>query len=417
MSGGPPQPSRPGPRPGAWLRWIGVLILLLVAAGAVAYGILSTRKASTAYVGRGSSSAKAIAAAAAAGDARFNRGAARCHLRPLDRHPTGGLLLGLSASLRLFDRAARCEETRLAQATGVQAVRDDVSWAVTEPEPGHYNWNNYDAVVTVATQAGLMVLPVIDDSPRWAAPSGDSLPSNPSGYAAFVAAVVRRYGPGGTFWRAHARLPQRPVIWYELWNEPYYAPNPDPGEYARMVRVAVTAGRAANPAARFLIEADTSYQTASGDRADWIAGMYAAVPGLGQYFDALAIHPYGGDPLIYTPLGDTDDQPGRLALAHEELASHGDGDKPLWVTEIGWSTCLGAESCVSEAQQAAYLRSFLRLARTSWKTYVRAVFVYDLRDQAPNPIDDPAAWFGLLRPDLSPKPAWQVLHEAAASAS
>jgi hypothetical protein len=387
---------------------------VVVVGGVIAYVIAVARQAPRGSL-RPVPSARAIAVSAAAGDARFNRGAARCRLRPLDRHASGGLLLGLSASLRLFDGGARCEEARLAQATGVQAVRDDISWADTEPEPGRYDWSNYDSVVTVATEAGLMVLPVIDDSPRWAAPSGDSLPSNPSGYAAFVAAVVGRYGPGGTFWRAHSRLPARPLTWYELWNEPYYAPNPDPGQYARLVEAAVIAGRAANPAARFLIEADADYQTADGAEADWIAGMYGAVPDLGKYFDALAVHPYGGDPTIYTPLGDTEDQPGRLELEHQELASHGDGDKPLWVTEIGWSTCVGAGNCVSEAQQAAYLQSFLRLARSSWKAYVRAVFVYDLRDQAPNPIDNPAAWFGLLRPDLSPKPAWQVLHQAATS--
>ncbi len=351
--------------------------------------------------------------AGALGNQAFNRAAASCHLIPgTPRAPQPPLLLGISASLRLFPGRAQCEEARLAQATGVQAVREDLSWAQAEPQPGRYDWTNYDAVVATATNAGLMVLPVLDDAPAWAEPTPTTVPSTPASYAAFTAAAVARYGPGGTFWRGHPELPARPLVWYELWNEPYYADhNRDPGEYARLVRAAVTAGRAANRGARFLIEADTTYQTPAGNTADWIGGLYAAVPDLGRYFDALAVHPYGGNPEVYTP-PDASGQPGRVALAHAELAAHGDGAKPLWVTEIGWSTCSGADGCVNETQQATYLSEFLRLARTTWSSYVRAVFVYDLRDSASRP-DDREAWFGLLAPDLSRKPAWQSLHDAA----
>jgi hypothetical protein len=388
-----------------------VIVLLILAGGVV--GLLISRRQP------GPSGAIVDAKSAAVGDAFFNKAAARC--RPMlsrgravaARPPS--LLLGLNAGLRLFTGRARCEEASLAQATGVQAVRDDLSWAKTEPQPNRYVWSNFDGVVTTATEDGMLVLPVLDDSPAWAAPTGASVPSSVGAYAAFVAAAVARYGPRGTFWRAHPRLSAHPLVWYELWNEPYFADhNRDPGVYARLVRAAVTAGRAANPAARFLIEADASYQTLGGQSADWIGGMYAAVPDLGRYFDGVAVHPYGGNPAIYTPDGNTDAQPGRIEQVHMELVAHGDGDKPLWVTEIGWSTCSGTDLCVSEAQQAAYLRTFLSLARTTWSSYVRAVFVYALRDLAPGPRDNRLDWFGLLRPDLSRKPAWWVLHDAAA---
>jgi hypothetical protein len=411
--------SSPSRRPnrrrvGLWSRWRGwwiVVVLLVTVAVAVVVLLVSS--------GQPEPSAAAVdARSAAIGYESFNRGAASCRLLPISSRAAGvqqtSLLLGLNAGLRLFPGRARCEEAHLAQATGVQTVRDDISWAETEPQPNRYDWANFDAVVRTATLDGMLVLPVLDDSPPWAAPTGASLPSNTGAYAAFVAATVMRYGPGGAFWRAHPRLPDHPLAWYELWNEPYYADrNRDPGVYARLVRAAVIAGRAANHAARFLIEAASSYQTLGGDRADWIGGMYAAIPDLGRYFDGVAVHPYGGNPGIYTPHGNTDDQPGRIEQVHEKLVAHGDGGKPLWVTEIGWSTCSGADGCVSEAQQAAYLRTFLRLARTTWSTYVRAVFVFGLRDLAPAPRDDRDAWFGLLRPDLSRKPAWWVLHDAA----
>jgi hypothetical protein len=71
----------------------------------------------------------------------------------------------------------------------------------------------------------------------------------------------------------------------------------------------------------------------------------------------------------------------------------------------------------TEAQRAAYLRTFLHLAHTTWRSYVRAVFVYQLRDSAREPRDDLEVWFGLLRPDVSRKPAWQVLGSAASAVS
>jgi polysaccharide biosynthesis protein PslG len=386
-------------------------MLLAIVAGAVVGLVISGCSSRP-------SGAPVDARAAAIGNGSFDRAAARCRPTPNGGRPAAAqqtsLLLGLNAAIRLFPGRARCEEASLAQATGVQAVRDDLSWAVTEAQPNRYNWSNFDELMATATADGMLVLPVLDDSPAWAAPTGSSLPSSVGAYAAFVAAAVARYGPGGTFWRAHPRLHAHPVMWYELWNEPYFADhNRNPAMYARLVRAAVTAGRAANPAARFLIEADASYQTLAGGRADWIGGMYAAVPNLGRYFDGVAVHPYGGDPAIYTPDGNTDGQPGRIEQVHIELVAHGDGDKPLWVTEIGWSTCSGTDLCVSEAQQAAYLRSFLRLAHTTWSSYVRAVFVYALRDLAPAPRNNRLDWFGLLRPDLTRKPAWWVLHDAA----
>jgi hypothetical protein len=406
-SGRGPNPPRNGPFSGRRWWWIGVIL----AAGVVALLISRCQPGPP---------PPADVQSATLGFRRFDQAAAGCRLKLSRARPAAAhqppLLLGLNAALRLFPGQARCEEASLAQATGVHALRDDIGWAETEPEPNHYRWSNFDEVVTTATKDGMMLLPVLDDSPAWAAPTGASVPLDVGAYATFVAAAIARYGPGGVFWRAHPQLPAHPLVWYELWNEPYFADhNRDPGAYARLVRAATTAGRAANPAARFLIEADSSYQTLGGGHADWIAGMYAAVPDLGRYFDAVAVHPYGGNPAIYTPDGDTSEQPGRVEQIHTELQAHGDGDKPLWVTEIGWSTCVGDDVCVSEAQQAAYLRTFLRLASTTWSAYVRAVFIYSLRDLAPGPLDNRLLWFGLLRPDLSRKPAWWVLHDASAT--
>src|SRR5207247_8663651 len=103
-------------------------------------------------------------------------------------------------------------------------------------------------------------------------------------------------------------------------------------------------------------------ETTSRDRADrsdgdWVGDMCLAVPDLGDYADAVAVHPYSRLPPGYTgnelPVRL---QTRRLEQVHTSLAAHGD-DIPLWVTEIGWPTCSSGRSCVSEAVQAQDLRS------------------------------------------------------------
>src|SRR5206468_1367705 len=106
-------------------------------------------------------------------------------------------------------------------------------------------------------------------------------------------------------------------------------------------------------------------------RADdaWIAAMYDAgssLPGgpaaFRASFDGISVHPYA-DPADTGP-DEPDTNPPRQNLAHldavhDAMIRAGDGAKPVWVTEIGWSTndrCAGSDqrTGVSEAQQSAF---------------------------------------------------------------
>jgi hypothetical protein len=358
------------------------------------------------------------ASAARIGVARFDRGAAHCRERRISARTTAedpGLILGINASLRFFTGLGRCEELVLAQATGVQEVREDLDWYRIEPHPGEYRWGLTDSLVGFAARSGMTLLPILDGAPKWAAASQTTLPIDTATYGSFVAAVVKRYGPGGVYWREHPGLSAEPIHWFELWNEPYVAQgNRSPALYAEMVKDAVTAARRVSPAAQFLIEGITFFTPVGGGvMQDWINGMYAAVPNLGEYFDAMAIHPYGGDPGLADSSDPDTDPRDEVEQAHADLVARGDGDKPLWVTEIGWSTCSDPSICVTQTQQAQYLERFLGLTRTVWRSYVKAVFVYDLRDIAPAASDNAQADFGVLSADLSHKPAWSVLHAFA----
>src|SRR6476661_2914184 len=151
--------------------------------------------------------------------------------------PEGHVTLGLSSAYNLHEVRKGQPELRL--------LRDDLCWAGLEPTRGHYQWRARDAFIAEAARNGFTTVPVLNCSAPWTGLGHFVLPTAPADVRAFsrmVADVVGRYGPGGTFWRAHPRLPYRPARWFEIWNEPYLAEfmqnpgGPNPISYAQLAR-------------------------------------------------------------------------------------------------------------------------------------------------------------------------------------
>ena len=325
------------------------------------------------------------------------------------------LTIGIVANTQGWKLHAGTLQDKVMQ-TGVKWLREELDWSDVETAPGQYDWSTYDALYTAASQRGLHVLPLIMATPTWAGPSIQTLPTDPTAYANFVATVVKRYGPGGAFWAAHPELTPAPSSQFELWNEPWNAPNASAATYARLMAAAGAAAHAANPAVQVLLDDDITAQTVAGKQMSWTDAMYAAVPNLNQFFDIVAIHPYGA-----TLTAKTNDVYGRFRMEMEDVRSdmvdHGAADKPFWLTEIGWSTCTGgpAGHCVSEADQATLLTQLFALVHTTYSGYVRAVFVYHYNDFPAAAQSDPEGHFGLTRADGSPKPAYAAFQAAVAA--
>jgi polysaccharide biosynthesis protein PslG len=313
---------------------------------------------------------------------------------------------------------------QVASEAGPQWIRQEFDWSQIEPQQGTFDFSRYDQFMLLTAQHGVRVLPIMLDTPSWAGANWNSIPSDPSGYAAFVAAVVGRYGAGGSFWSQHPTLAGYAIQSYELWNEPYYDNgndgNYDPGRYARLVKAAAIAGRQADPAAQFLLAAENQAQLVGSTWVWWIDALYQAVPDLNNYFDGVAVHRYGTNftSLSFPTPGlayDGYDQLRRVEAIEQEFAQHGAANKPLWITEIGWPTCTsGSDRCTTPAGQAANLTTVFNYARTSWKNYVQAVFVYSYDDSHPdssNPEND----YGLAYNDGTPKPALAVFRAQAAT--
>jgi hypothetical protein len=110
--------------------------------------------------------------------------------------------------------------------SGVESVRTEFSWAKAQPEAGQPpSFAATDPVVALAAARQIRLLPIVMATPAWAArdPSRGraSPPTRNEDYTAYLAALVRRYGPRGTFWKERPDLPRRPLREWQIWNEPH----------------------------------------------------------------------------------------------------------------------------------------------------------------------------------------------------
>ena len=219
---------------------------------------------------------------------------------------------GVCAHLyRVKDPEERAEECAWIAATGIGRVRFDFEWRLMQKEPGApFDFSHYDAVVADAARCGLTVLPILFGVPSWADPVWE----HPDDWAAFVEAVVAHYGDA---------FPD-----VEIWNEEnlriFWKHAPDPARYLETLRVAYAAAKRANPRVRVL------FGGTAGVPLDFIGMVYEL--GGADCFDAMNVHPYSH------PAQPERSLDARLEALRALMAEHGDADKPIVITELGWPT-------------------------------------------------------------------------------
>jgi hypothetical protein len=190
--------------------------------------------------------------------------------------------------------------------------------------------------------------------------------AHPHQFAQACAEVVR-------LWRSYLTA-------IEVGNEPNDSTADDIG-YVRVLRAAYPAIKHVAPHLRVIAGA-LAY--ADGDA---LETMYAA--GLHGYFDALSAHPYPDNAPPYSMGGGNcaDSFACGVPWLHRIMSEHGDGDKRLWLTELGWATQYEA-GAVSDWKRAMYMRQIGTMTR-SWP-WIGAVIFFHLRygdppkDQAPS---------------------------------
>jgi hypothetical protein len=339
---------------------------------------------------------------------------------------TQPLIVGLSEGASGWGGASTAPRLKLMLgATHAKWLRDAFWWYSIERARNRFSFAYYDHYMLQVGRLGLHVVPQLVGTPRWAGGGTFSVPANPRSYAGFVAAVLHRYGVGGTFWRAHPALRGSAITAVEVWNEPYFdngnGGRYDPGRYARLLKATSIATHAVDPSAKLLMEAEMEPHLYNVWRW-WVDSLYRAMPSLNRYFSGVAVHDFGSDVTHLSPI--RPNQPyanfGRVRRIEDlrrQFVRHHAANKPFWIMETGWSTChVHSIDCVSEAQQQSNLSTLYGYLRTRWRPWVQAVFVYRFGDGA-HPSSNVQDGYGLLRGNGTAKPALQVFRTMVAASS
>jgi polysaccharide biosynthesis protein PslG len=303
----------------------------------------------------------------------------------------------------------------IARRLHVGLLRQTFDWADIERAPNRFHFARYDALMAAAAKRRLRVMPVLfnppgfhSSGPQRPSKRGTFPPRRPEDLGAFAVVVARRYGPGGSFWRAHPELPALPIRTWQVWNEPslpvYWPTGPDPKAYAQLLAATGKAIKSVDPGAT-IVSAGIPQSRIGVPFGRYVEGLYAA--GAKGSFDALAIHPYARD---------TAGVLAAILQARRIMDRHGDRS-PIWVTEVGWASGgPPSDFTVGPRGQAQRVRStLLALNARRQALGLRGIVYFGLRDSPvyPGGHDFWGLHTGLLGINGARKPAFSAFEKAA----
>jgi hypothetical protein len=270
---------------------------------------------------------------------------------------------------------------------GFSSVRSDAKWEEAELTRGQYTFPaKSDAMIQDYADAGLEFFPISDYNNKLY--DRGVTPSTPEGlaaYAAYTRAMV-----------THFDVPSVEI--YNEFNQVRMnkgACGLQPSCYIPMLKAAYEGVKADHP--------DTLVIGPSIARHDeaWLEGLYQA-GGL-QYLDAISFHPYD-----YTPESGPEFLEGSLQRANDKIKQYNNGElKPIWITELGWST-----AGFSEADQAD---NVVRSQVISLANNVEKFYWFNLVNGEPDPANHEGN-FGLVRQTTGTVPAYAPKPSAASQA-
>ena len=315
-------------------------------------------------------------------------------------------LVGVTA-VTLTDPATRDRQYDQIAADRFSAVRLQIEWDLIERSPGRFDWAETDSLVNGAASRGLTVLGVLSYAPSWAVPPQyrdlvHPAPADAGPWANFVAQAAKRYSNVIHNW--------------EIWNEPNiddsFAPGPNLALYSSMLKESYRAIKRVDPQS-VVITGGTSPAVDNPTEMSpvtFIKGLYDN--GAGEFFDAVAMHPYSTPELLTTEgTSDTSNSNRAIKDVSDLMANEGQDGKRIWFTEFGASTATpgavapdlsGQQVGVSPQRQSEILTngiSFLRSLHNGGP-----IFLFDFRDVETGSRNVQYN-YGLVRSDFTAKPA------------
>lgn len=291
--------------------------------------------------------------------------------------------------------------------TGAGWIRIPLDWSTVEPEntkPKNFQWSEeLDEQLATLSRKNVRIILTLEDNPAWAAtyPGGPVDLADISQLVQFMRAAVARYG-----------APPYNVKHWEFYNEPdngnellassgwgYFGYQPE--AYVEMLSAVYGSIKAVDPQAQ-IVFGGLAY-----DRWTSVGGPFVeefldkVLEGEGaKYFDLMNFHYYPGFRDVWQPYGQG--IIGKATYLRRKMAAY-DVYKPVICTETGmWSDAAngGSDELQSRYVGQAFARAMVAdLQPTIW---------FQLLDDSRLGV-----WkFGLLDPDLRPKPSYQAYQTA-----
>ncbi len=245
--------------------------------------------------------------------------------------------LGTTVELTQYRTEVELEQALTTlQTMEISWVRQEVRWDEVESLSGQYEWGKYDRVLAAADEAGLAIVLVLNRTPEWARQADEinnplAPPEALENFVRFAEAAALRYGDK--------------VLAWQIWDEPNLMPHwgteviIDPAEYGEMLRQTTPVIRAQDPAG-WVVTAGLGPTLEPGgfnmSEVRFLDGLYGA--GAADYFDAVALKPYGfwtgANERLYDEAVLNFDRP---VLVREVMEAHDDTATPIWLVEGGWA--------------------------------------------------------------------------------
>lgn len=267
---------------------------------------------------------------------------------------------------------------------GIKWVRIDIEWAKIESKKGEFYYLESDRVIDRAKSNGLSILGILYGSPAWSNNKKGSNypPDNPDNWRIFVRKTVKKY--------------KNIIKYWNIWNEPnvekFFAPGKDVF-VEQIFKPAAEEIRSVDPEA-FIVGPELAHLNKAGS--EWYFWMKYILTEAGEYIDIVSHHIYKNDG-VYAIFETLESGENIIPPVKDIVKESGFGSKPFWITETGWDTEL-----FSEEEQANRYLSFLKTMRS--RNYPDKIFFYQIIDDTTPGV---RPW-GILRTDLSEKPAYKV---------
>ena len=281
------------------------------------------------------------------------------------------------------------------QEAGVGWIRLDFLWGDIEPKEGNFDFAKYDCIVELLRSKGIHILGILHYSTDWASACGqwNCPPKDNKVFVNYASKVIERYKGQIKHW--------------ELWNEPdssiYWKEQDGLKSYCVLLKEVYIAAKQIDPECKIL----------NGGIANGISSINNLYDnGAKGYFDILNIH-FFDTPLRPVGIKAVASYP---RLAYKIMQRNGDGDKKIWVTEIG---CPGVKMVLdvdnwwmgnnpTERQQAEWVKKvYTELLKDAHVEKIFWAFFRDTKGHWKNGVD----YFGLIRWDYSRKPAFRAYQE------